>query len=180
MDRTTHGQPTVHRVEYLHAPKVSSLFPYIHRAAGIILTFTTFHPYFHHDQPLFRRTSRTRGDISSHFRWVIKLRSTFPGNYRLHSIALSLRYSEKRELKGNIVMIARSLIARFAFRNNVVLNKTVGCQARKTNLLDHGWSRLIPDPDQASLSYHVNIPALCKGTWGIQPLLCLSIGGLEA
>lgn len=44
MDYIGHRRP--HRVEYLHAPKVSSLFVYIRMVTGIILTFTTFPPYF--------------------------------------------------------------------------------------------------------------------------------------
>jgi len=42
VDYIGHGRP--HRVEYLHASKVSSLFVYIRTVAGIILTFTTFPP----------------------------------------------------------------------------------------------------------------------------------------
>jgi len=39
------------RIGRLHAPNVSSLFACICAAAGIILTFTTFHPYLRREQP---------------------------------------------------------------------------------------------------------------------------------
>lgn len=52
-----YGAQATHRLEYLHAPKVPSLFVYIRTAASIILTFTTFPPYFLREQAP-RRTPR--------------------------------------------------------------------------------------------------------------------------